>query len=45
MAKVEVEFVNTCPCCDEYGQIIKNAAAKYGNEVAVKIYYAGKDFD
>lgn len=45
MSKVRVEFVNTCPCCDEYGQIIKNAAEKYGDDVEVNIYYAGKDFD
>lgn len=45
MAKATVEFINTCSCCDEYGQTIKNAAAKYGNDVEVKIYYAGKDFD
>ncbi len=24
---------------------IKNTAAKYGDDVEVKIYYAGKDFD
>lgn len=45
MAKVQVEFINTCPCCDEYGQIIKSVAEKYGDDVETKIYYAGKDFD
>lgn len=45
MPKVKVEFINTCPCCDEHVQTIKNAAAKYGDGVEVKIYYAGKDFD
>lgn len=45
MPKVQVEFINTCPCCDGYVQTIKNAAAKYGDQVAVKVYYTGKDFD
>ncbi|WP_418791796.1 thioredoxin-like (seleno)protein SaoT [Phosphitispora sp. TUW77] len=45
MSKVSVEFINTCPCCDQHGQSIKDAAAKFGDKVDVKIYYAGKDFD
>lgn len=45
MPKVQIEFINTCPCCDEYGRIIKAAASKYGGVVEVKIYHAGKDFD
>ncbi len=43
MPKVQVEFINTCPCCDQYGMIIRSAAAEYGDDVEVKIYYAGKD--
>lgn len=45
MSKVQVEFINTCHCCDEYTGIIRSAASKYGDSVEVKIYYAGKDFD
>lgn len=45
MSKVQVEFINTCHCCDEYGSIIRSAASRYGDSVEVKIYYAGKDFD
>ncbi len=45
MAKVQVEFINTCSCCDVHGDTIKKAAEKYGDEVEVKLYYAGKDFD
>ena len=45
MAKVNVEFINTCSCCDEHGDNIKKIAARYGDEVNVSIYYAGKDFD
>ncbi|MHC1727051.1 MAG: thioredoxin-like (seleno)protein SaoT [Syntrophobacteraceae bacterium] len=45
MPKVQVEFINTCPCCDEYGQIIRSAAARYGEDIEVRIYYAGKDLD
>jgi hypothetical protein len=44
MAKVHVEFINTCPCCDEHGANIKNIAARFGDEVEVSLYYAGKDF-
>lgn len=44
MAKVHVEFINTCPCCDEHGANIKNIAARFGDQVEVSLYYAGKDF-
>lgn len=45
MSKVLVEFVNTCPCCDEYSQFVKEICSKYPDEVECKIYYAGKDVD
>jgi hypothetical protein len=45
MRKVSVEFINTCPCCDEYGRVIEAAAAKFADAVDIKIYFAGKDFD
>ena len=45
MSKVTVEFINTCSCCDGHGQTIKKTAAKYGEDVEVRLYYAGKDFD
>ncbi|SHO49013.1 thioredoxin-like (seleno)protein SaoT [Desulfopila aestuarii] len=45
MSKVTVEFINTCACCDEHGESIKEIAAKYGDAVDVSLYYAGKDFD
>jgi len=44
MTKVHVEFINTCPCCDEHGANIKNIAARFGDQVEVSLYYAGKDF-
>lgn len=44
MAKVQVEFINTCACCDEHGENIKTIAARFGDDVDVNIYYAGKDF-
>jgi hypothetical protein len=44
MAKVHVEFINTCACCDEHGATIKSIAARFGDAVDVAIYYAGKDF-
>jgi len=45
MAKVKVEFINTCACCDEHGENIKQIAADFGDKVDVSIYFAGKDFD
>jgi len=44
MGKVHVEFINTCPCCDEHGANIKNIAARFGDQVKVSLYHAGKDF-
>lgn len=44
MAKIHVEFINTCPCCDEHGANIKNIASRFGDQVEVSLYYAGKDF-
>lgn len=44
MGKVHVEFINTCPCCDEHGANIKTIAARFGDQVEVSLYYAGKDF-
>lgn len=44
MAKVQVEFINTCACCDEHGESIKTIAARFGDDVNVAIYFAGKDF-
>ncbi|PTN32249.1 thioredoxin-like (seleno)protein SaoT [Desulfonatronum sp. SC1] len=44
MAKVQIEFINTCPCCDEHGATIQDIAARYGDDIDVFIYNAGKDF-
>lgn len=45
MGKVKVEFINTCSCCDGYGDVLRDLAAKYPQEIDLKIYYMGKDFD
>lgn len=45
MTKTLVEFINTCSCCDDHVQTIRNYAEKHGDQVEVKIYYAGKDTD
>ncbi|SDZ07456.1 thioredoxin-like (seleno)protein SaoT [Tindallia californiensis] len=45
MAKVLVEFINTCPTCVGYEEMIRKAAKEKGDQVEVKIYYAGKDYD
>ncbi|OPX90865.1 MAG: hypothetical protein A4E53_00803 [Pelotomaculum sp. PtaB.Bin104] len=43
MAKAQVEFINTCPSCAEHVETIKEVAKKYGDDLEVQIYYAGKD--
>lgn len=43
MEKVLVEFINTCPCCDAYGRILKDLAEKYPDQIELKLYTAGKD--
>lgn len=45
MAKVKVEFINTCSSCVEIGRTIQDVAAGYGDDVDVKLYVAGRDFD
>ncbi|WP_434304113.1 thioredoxin-like (seleno)protein SaoT [Clostridium botulinum] len=45
MKKILVELVNTCPCCDEYSEFVKEVCSKHSDEVECKIYYAGKDID
>ncbi|HHW41638.1 MAG TPA: thioredoxin family protein [Syntrophomonadaceae bacterium] len=45
MAKVKVEFINTCPCCAGYEECVKEVAGRFKDDVDVRIYHAGKDFD
>jgi len=45
MEKVRVEFINTCPSCHGYEETIKRIAAKHGEDVDLRIYYAGKDLE
>jgi hypothetical protein len=45
MSRVTVEFINTCSSCVEVGRTIQEVAAGYGDEVDLKLYTAGKDFD
>lgn len=45
MQKLYIEFINTCPCCDEYGGIIKQVVERLGVAADLKIYYAGKDIE
>ncbi|HEX2967277.1 MAG TPA: thioredoxin-like (seleno)protein SaoT [Syntrophorhabdaceae bacterium] len=45
MAKVRIEFINTCAHCAETGRLIRQTAAGYGDAVEMKEYVAGKDFD
>jgi hypothetical protein len=43
--RVLVEFVNTCPHCAGYERDVRNAAARFGEDVELHVYAAGKDFD
>ena len=45
MSKVLVEFINTCPCCDEYGALLKELSKKYPEKIDLHLYSAGKDMD
>ncbi len=45
MEKVKVEFINTCSCCDGYGDFLRDLATKHPQQMDLKIYYMGKDFD
>jgi len=45
VSKVQVEFINTCSCCNDVGSTIQKVASGYGDRVDVKLYFAGKDFD
>ncbi len=40
-----IEFINTCPSCDGYGEVLRSLKAKYPEEIDLRIYYVGKDFD
>lgn len=44
MDRLRVEFINTCSCCDGYGDVLRELATKHP-EIDLKIYYMGKDFD
>ncbi len=45
MARVTVEFINTCPHCAGYEETVKAVADRFGDDVEVRIYHAGRDFD
>ena len=41
----KVEFINTCPCCDGYGDVLRDLQKRFPDKIDLKIYYVGKDFD
>ena len=45
MTKSRIEFINTCPCCDGYGDVLRDLAGRFPDKIDLSIYYAGKDFD
>ena len=44
MDKVKIEFINTCSCCDGYGDVLRGIEKRFPEKVDLKIYYVGKDF-
>jgi hypothetical protein len=45
MARVTVEFINTCSSCAGYESAIRSTASRFADSVDVRIYNAGQDFD
>ncbi|MGI6066072.1 MAG: thioredoxin-like (seleno)protein SaoT [Bacillota bacterium] len=45
MGKVLLEFINTCPCCDAYGSLLKELADKHPDKIDLRLYTAGVDMD
>lgn len=43
MKKVLVEFINTCPCCDAYGGLLRELAEKNPDRIDLHLYTAGQD--
>lgn len=43
MAKVKIDFINTCPCCDAYGKTLQEIAAAHPDNIDLTLYTAGKD--
>jgi hypothetical protein len=44
MKRIKVEFINTCPCCDEHAQIVEEITGRDPDLFETHIYRAGKDF-
>jgi len=44
MNMIKIELINTCPCCDGYGDLLQGIKKRFPDKVDLKIYYVGKDF-
>ncbi|GHT01297.1 hypothetical protein AGMMS50276_29020 [Synergistales bacterium] len=45
MQKIQVEFINTCPCCDAHARTVEEVAKRHPGVFDVRVYRAGKDFE
>jgi hypothetical protein len=45
MNKMKIELINTCPSCAGYEDVLRDIKKQFPEEVDLKIYYAGKDFE
>jgi hypothetical protein len=43
--RIQVEFINTCPCCDEHARTVEEITGRNPDLFEAHIYRAGKDFD
>jgi hypothetical protein len=44
MQKIQVEFINTCPCCDVHARAVEEIAGRSPDLFEVRVYRAGVDF-
>lgn len=45
MNKIKIELINTCPCCDRFGGLLKDIEKRFPEKIDLKIYTIGKDFE
>jgi len=43
--KVKIEFINTCPCCDDNEHFLRDVQSRFPDKMDLSIYHVGKDFE
>ena len=44
MKRIKVEFINTCPCCEDHAHLVEEITGRTPDLYETHIYRAGKDF-